>query len=109
MTASGPASGVIPVSDPGRSLLEQDADKLSGGEAQRMGLVRAMQINPTVLLLDEPTSALDGETAIEIEALLTRWVADGDRALVWVAHDPGQAERIASAVLRVADGTAAYA
>ncbi len=90
------------------ALLEQNADKLSGGEAQRMGLVRALQINPRVLLLDEPTSALDASAAQRAEELLTEWAAEDERAFVWVAHDQALAERLGSSVLRVADGTAAY-
>lgn len=60
---------------------------LSGGELQRVALVRALSLEPEILLLDEPTSALDIETRAVVHDILTEWVAPGTRALVLVNHD----------------------
>lgn len=70
---------------------------LSGGEAQLTALVRALQLDPSVLLLDEPTAALDRETARRVEDLLAQWAGAGDgrRSLLWISHDPEQAARVA--------------
>jgi putative ABC transport system ATP-binding protein len=83
------------------SFLEKLHRDLSGGEAQIVALVRALQLDPTVLLLDEPTASLDREAATVIEGLIRRWHADGAgrRAYVWVTHDSGQAERVADQIL----------
>jgi putative ABC transport system ATP-binding protein len=79
---------------------------LSGGEAQIVALLRALQLDPAVLLLDEPTASLDRGTTQAVEALLDRWFAagHGDRALVWVSHDADQTCRVAGRQLRVQGG-----
>jgi putative ABC transport system ATP-binding protein len=69
---------------------------LSGGESQLVGLVRALQLDPAVLLLDEPTASLDPATTRAVEGLLDDWLAAeaARRALVWVSHDADQARRM---------------
>lgn len=81
-----------------RSFLDKPQHDLSGGEAQVVALIRAVQLDPTVLLLDEATSSLDRPTARAAEAMLDRWQAEADepRALVWVTHDPDQARRVSA-------------
>jgi putative ABC transport system ATP-binding protein len=74
------------------ALLERTADALSGGEAQRMCMARALLTQPDVLLLDEPTSALDEDSRNEVEELTSR-LRDRGVALVWVTHDQEQAAR----------------
>lgn len=76
------------------AILEQPVSRLSTGERQRLGLIRAFVAHSPVLLLDEPTSALDGDGAGRIEAVLSERMAAG-MALVLVTHDPAQAERLA--------------
>lgn len=85
-------------------FLERRMDALSVGEAQRVGLVRALLVDPTVLLLDEPTSALDPDGRLAAEALVTEWHRDGGRAAVLVSHDAEQVERLATRRLALAHG-----
>lgn len=81
----------------------RDVDTLSGGEAQRVCLARALATDPDVLLMDEPTSALDGDATAELEALMRALAADGV-PVVLITHDEAQLERVADHVLRLRDG-----
>jgi putative ABC transport system ATP-binding protein len=72
--------------------------ELSGGEAQRVCLARALALHPEVLLLDEPTSALDRAGATEVERAVSGLRSEG-RTVVLVSHDTAQARRIADDVL----------
>lgn len=85
-------------------LLDHDADTLSGGEAQRMCVARALLTEPAVLLADEPTAALD-RTARETVEDLGRQLADSGVAVVWVSHDTDQLRRLADHVIVLADGS----
>lgn len=78
-------------------FLQKYAEKLSGGEQQIVALLRAMQLDPTVLLLDEPTAALDDQAEQGIERLVSSWFGESaeSRAIVWVTHDSSQVERVA--------------
>ena len=75
-------------------LLDREADTLSGGEAQRMVIARALASGPRVLLADEPTSALDADAASRLEALAVSLVEEGI-PVVWVTHDRDQIWRLA--------------
>jgi putative ABC transport system ATP-binding protein len=92
---------------------EREAQTLSGGEAQRVALTRALANAPEVLLLDEPTSALDQASKQSVEGLLESLIRKRGLACVWVTHDAAQAARMADSVLlleagrRVAFGPAA--
>ncbi len=78
------------------SFLMKHKSDLSGGEAQLAALVRAMQLDPTILLLDEPTAALDSEATAAVESILQSWWGEmpNDRSLVWVSHNQEQVERV---------------
>ena len=78
-------------------------ESLSGGEAQRVALVRAMLGQPDVLLLDEPFSALDLDTRRDLAAETRRWLKDRKTAAIHVTHDPEEAELIADRVILWAD------
>lgn len=76
-------------------FLQQPSEVLSGGEAQIVALVRALILQPRVLLLDEPTASLDADTAQAIEALVAQWLADDEhRAVVWTTHQGDQVARV---------------
>jgi putative ABC transport system ATP-binding protein len=86
------------------AMLARGTAGLSGGEAQRLCLARALAAGPQVLLLDEPTSALDSVSAQAVEQAAKSFIAAGG-SVVLVSHDPGQTRRIASQVLALRDGT----
>jgi len=85
-------------------LLDHDAETLSGGEAQRMCVARALLTDPVVLLADEPTAALDRAARATVEDL-GRSLADSGVAVIWVSHDTDQLRRLADHVIVLADGT----
>ena len=92
--------------DRAESFLAKRQHDLSGGETQLAGLLRALQLDPLVLLLDEPTAALDRHTAELAERLLAEWLADrpDERAYVWVSHDTQQTELMCESILRMNGG-----
>ncbi|ADG07388.1 ABC transporter ATP-binding protein [Kyrpidia tusciae] len=77
-----------------RELLDQDARELSGGQLQRLGLARALVLEPRILLLDEVTSALDPSAVREVETFLTDLCHSRGVTILWVTHDLDQARRV---------------
>lgn len=75
---------------------QSNAEQLSGGEKQRLALVRSLLLEPKVLLLDEATSALDEQHSLLVEQLLRQWAAENGGAYIWITHQPEQAARIAN-------------
>ncbi|MCR4875376.1 MAG: amino acid ABC transporter ATP-binding protein [Clostridia bacterium] len=76
---------------------------LSGGQKQRVAIVRALAMNPKVMLFDEPTSALDPEMVGEVLDLIKE-VADEGMTMLIVTHEMGFAKNVASRVLFMDDG-----
>ena len=76
-------------------FLQRPISAISGGEAQIVAFLRALQLAPKILLLDEPTASLDAQTTSSLETLVTAWQAeDPQRAYLWTSHDPSQLKRI---------------
>jgi len=82
---------------------KQPARLLSGGEAQRLALARALASEPEVLFLDEPTASLDPASVLAIEGIVSAAKARGAR-VIFVTHDTGQARRMADDVVFLHDG-----
>ncbi|NLZ80514.1 MAG: amino acid ABC transporter ATP-binding protein [Clostridiales bacterium] len=82
--------------------LEEKADQypaqLSGGQKQRIAIIRALAMNPKVMLFDEPTSALDPEMVGEVLELMKQLALDG-MTMVVVTHEMGFAREVGSRVL----------
>jgi len=78
--------------------------QLSGGQAQRVALAKALIRRPRLLLLDEPFSQLDGPLRDELRDLTERIVEHWGTALMFVTHDPLDAMRLATSVAVVRDG-----
>ena len=87
--------------------LEDKADvypsTLSGGQKQRIAIVRALMMDPDVMLFDEPTSALDPEMVGEVLELMKK-LADEGMTMVVVTHEMGFAREVASRILFIDDG-----
>ena len=77
--------------------------QLSGGQKQRVAIVRALMMEPEVMLFDEPTSALDPEMVGEVLEVMKELAKDG-MTMVVVTHEMGFAREVASRVLFMADG-----
>ena len=87
------------------TFLQQRTERLSGGEAQIVAMLRALLTAPDVLLLDEPTASLDADAVAAIEKLIANWLQEmPERACVWTSHDRQQLERISDRVLSLAPG-----
>lgn len=78
-------------------------DALSGGQKQRIAIIRALAMNPDVMLFDEPTSALDPEMVGEVLQLMRELAATG-MTMVVVTHEMAFAREVASRVLFFSDG-----
>jgi putative ABC transport system ATP-binding protein len=83
---------------------ERNALTLSGGEAQRVAITRALANAPEVLLLDEPTSALDEASRSGVESLVESLIRERHLTCIWVTHSPAQARTMADRVLALEAG-----
>ncbi len=77
--------------------------ELSGGEQQRVAIVRALAVDPEVILADEPTGNLDSKTGLEIIELLNELNGKEGKTVVVVSHDPGVVKHV-HRVVRIKDG-----
>jgi len=78
-------------------------NQLSGGQKQRIAIVRALAMNPSVMLFDEPTSALDPEMVGEVLELMSELAQDG-MTMVVVTHEMGFAKEVANRVIFMDEG-----
>ena len=88
--------------------MDQDAHKMpseiSGGMQKRVGLARALALEPDVLLFDEPTAGLDPITAAEIDDLILRLQKERHMASVIVTHDIHGAQAVSNRLALMRDG-----
>ena len=98
----GPAKALMGRLGLADALIESPVARLSTGERQRIALIRALVLDPPVLLLDEPTGALDPASVERVEALLRERLAAGG-SIVMVTHDAGLAARLGSVRYRMSD------
>ncbi len=77
--------------------------QLSGGQKQRIAIVRALCMDPEVMLFDEPTSALDPEMVGEVLEVMNKLAADG-MTMVVVTHEMGFAREVGTSVLFIDEG-----
>jgi len=87
-----------------RSFAPKAVGELSGGEAQRVSLARALANRPEVLLLDEPTASLDPTASTQVERLLLELAAERDLTYLFVTHNLEQARRLGDHGLLLVDG-----
>lgn len=82
---------------------DEHPNRLSGGQKQRLAIVRALAMEPDVMLFDEPTSALDPEMVGEVLNVIKDLVKSGMTSVI-VTHEMGFAKEISNRVLFMADG-----
>jgi molybdate transport system ATP-binding protein len=106
--ASAERDRIISLLDIGH-LLARRPGRLSGGERQRVAFGRALLMKPRLLLLDEPLASLDRARKLEILPYLVRLRDQAKVPMVYVSHQAGEIQRLASQVVRIEDGRAAAA
>ena len=85
-------------------LKKANASTLSGGEKQKMVLVRSLVINHDVLLLDEPTSAMDINATLQAEELIKKYKEEFNGTIILATHSIKQAQRLADTVIFLDNG-----
>jgi putative ABC transport system ATP-binding protein len=84
--------------------LQDNAEKMSGGEQQRLALGRIILLDPNVYLLDEPSSALDEETEYLVIEKVVDHVRKNNKTLIMVTHTKRIAEEFADNMVEVKKG-----
>lgn len=82
----------------------QNALTVSSGEAQRLGIARALVIEPEIIFLDEPTASVDQKNTAIIEDIINTMKQEGKVTVIMTTHDKDQAERLADRLLLMKDG-----
>lgn len=87
--------------------LKKSVNELSGGEKQRISLIRNLQFMPKVLLLDEITSALDEDNKRNVNEIIHQWVSQHGVAALWVTHDKDEIKHADDVITLSAHGARA--
>lgn len=90
--------------DLGRIIERSDTEALSGGEAQKVALARALAIKPDLLLLDEPISSLDYDNRAGVIETLKRVNKELNMTTIHVTHDTSEANAVAQRIIRIKNG-----
>lgn len=85
-------------------FLDRMPSELSGGEAQRVGIVRALACKPRLVLMDEPFSALDPVSRRQLQQIVINLHRDLDSTIVFVTHDMHEALRLADRIAVIHNG-----
>ncbi|MFU8908107.1 iron efflux ABC transporter ATP-binding subunit FetA [Proteus sp. DFP240708] len=81
------------------SIMKKGINELSGGEKQRISLIRNLQFMPKILLLDEITSALDEDNKTKVNDVIHQYVKDQNLAVLWVTHDQNEIKHADDVIL----------
>jgi putative ABC transport system ATP-binding protein len=81
----------------------KDVKNLSGGEKQRIALIRTLLFPPEILLLDEVSSALDVANTLMVEEFINSLNNEGT-TILWVTHNPEQSRKLANKLLTIENG-----
>jgi len=91
-----------------KNILEKKNTALSGGEQQRIALIRSLLIKPEIILLDEVTAALDEENTLLIEELIAHEQRQHNVTLLFITHNAQQAKRLGQRLLYLEAGSIGY-
>ena len=79
-----------------KEILAKPIHQLSTGEKQRLSILRALELQPKVLLLDEVSANLDLQNSMQLEQVIVDYVKEQQAIAIWVSHDSHQLERVAT-------------
>ncbi len=86
------------------SMMSQRADTLSGGQAQRVSVIRALSINPDILVCDEPTSSLDENMGHDLMRHIYHWAHENQSCVLLVTHNYSHAAEFGDYLIKVDEG-----
>lgn len=95
---------LLPLVNLDRMILNKFPDELSGGQGQRVGIVRAIAHEPEIVLMDEPFSALDAETRINLQDLVKNIHQKLNTTFVMVTHDNAEAKKLSTRTIHMDAG-----
>ncbi len=85
-------------------LADRSVKSLSGGEAQKIAICRALVLDPKVILLDEPFTYLDREFVDEFELLIKKLKNEQNKTIIFTTHNQTQAKALSDQVFSIVDG-----